>query len=95
MDISGASISADMKKKLTTAGYRVEFETLFCKQFRETHDNCKGCESEVGCRKQAELMMILATSLIAKHDTPQQIMDNTKWMANKMKEIIDVEDSTL
>ncbi len=51
-----SNIVSDMVRR---AGYAIHMETPYCKQHKSEHDNCEGCESEPGCAKVAEIMLML------------------------------------
>lgn len=91
----GREMQETFVKQLREKGHRVELDTPFCNQYKDAHGNCKGCESERGCQKLIDLLMMMATVTMAKHDTPEQIEHNANWMRKKMEEIFDVKDSTV
>ncbi len=55
-------ITKKLKKLVEEAGDPVHLDTPWCKRWRETHPNCKGCESELGCAKLTRLMQLVALS---------------------------------
>ena len=42
-------------------GDKVGFHTPDCKVFKESHENCAGCQYELGCSKQVRLMLTTFT----------------------------------
>ena len=70
-------------------GDKVGFETPTCYLYKKEHDNCAGCECEVGCIKTVELM---AVSLKASIYQPKDFDDFEKMeqsIHRKQKAIID------
>jgi hypothetical protein len=46
------------QKIVEDAGYPVLIHTEYCRSYKATHDNCFGCESEIGCKKACEVGML-------------------------------------
>jgi hypothetical protein len=64
VDMMREKIKADVEAE----GYPVHMDTTYCKQFQASHPNCKGCESEEGCRliTDIELAVFVAVTMLKK-----------------------------
>lgn len=59
-----------LKEIIRIDGYPIHMDTAFCRAYRESHSNCIGCESELGCKKFIDALLIVAV---------QSIEDGEKW----------------
>ena len=83
-------IETTLKKMVLDKGYPVYMDSTVCVNHKKIHSNCVGCESVKGCLKYTKLMMVFSTGLLAKHDTPEEITHNSKWVIEEFKKILEV-----
>jgi hypothetical protein len=62
-----------------------------CKKWKETHENCFGCESEIGCSKCAALGVLALQSMGYKPKDFEEHLRMQQHYADMMKKIMDAE----
>jgi hypothetical protein len=57
-------IHEKVKQTVLSEGFPVHMGTPYCKQFQANHSDCKGCESEQGCKRMTELGIAILSGIL-------------------------------
>lgn len=69
-------------------GDRVLIDTEYCKKHKEENNNCIDCESETGCKKVAEVLMLINKNAMYQPKTFNDFIEQQKYIDHEMKRIL-------
>ena len=84
-----------VKQVVISAGYPHMMFTPYCEQHRETgNGSCKGCESDEGCKKGNDILVVMATSslMLNRISSLGEMLQFQKDVTEEMKKILKKED---
>ena len=80
-----SGITDEMTKLVISKGDAVAIHEPPCVLWKVDHDNCEGCQYELGCSKVVRLLLVITTPLIY---TPKDYDDFVK-MEERIQELMD------
>ena len=85
----GTEVVDRVKAMVVTKGNPVYMGSEYCKQHKAEYGNCVGCESEKGCNKVANIVLLLAQSAIYTPKNFKDSIDTLKYASKKIAEILE------
>ena len=81
-------------KELVEKKYPLHMGTAYCNKWCETHQNCIGCESEIGCKKANEIVEVMFKGflLLRMHNDTNWIFNVIHTVAEKIDSIMEKEE---
>ena len=73
-------------------GSRVLMNTSPCEEWRKNHLSCKGCPSELGCRKMNLITRCLKMKMSYEPKSFEDFLSTEKWTREKIDEILKAKD---
>ena len=70
-------------------GTPIHMGTAFCDSWKESHENCRGCESEMGCNKAVKLMLITLTPMSYQPSSFQDFQTMQRRISELTKQILE------
>lgn len=55
----GELVSEAVKEMVKDKGFPVHMDSPYCKEYKKEHESCRGCESEEGCKKAAQILLLV------------------------------------
>ncbi len=82
----GETMSEDMQKLVRANGDEVAINEPPCVLWKSDHDNCEGCQYELGCGKTVRMLLLMMMPMTY---TPKNFADH-QAMNNRIQELSDM-----
>jgi hypothetical protein len=85
----GTEVMDGIKSMVEAKGNPIHMGSEYCKQYKAEHGNCVGCESEKGCNKVVNIMLLMVQSATYTPKNFKDSIDTHEYASKKIAEILE------
>jgi hypothetical protein len=92
LSLAEKALLEELVEIVESHGSQVLMNTSPCEEWRKNHPSCKGCPSELGCRKMNLITHCLKMKMSYEPKSFEDFLSTEKWTREKIEEILKAKD---